>query len=203
MSDFVEDLEVIEQLAWDRLRDAVASHRAAFHTGTVATSGLDGSPQLRTVVLRAAERASRTLVFHTDRRSPKFLELSADPRLSWLFYDGPSRMQLRLQAVASLHGSDARADSHWAATTVDSRRAYAAEDPPGCALADPGDGLPEEAHDQRWTLAVSECGRPHFAVVLSRVSRLEVLLLHHRGHRRAAFDYDSVEPYRIARWLIP
>jgi hypothetical protein len=169
----------------------------------VATVGLDGRPQVRTVILRAAERSNRTLAFHADRRSPKFAELSANPRLSWLLYDEPSRMQLRIEALASLHTDDARADRSWATTTLDSRRAYAAEAPPGSLLPEPGDGLSDICRGKDWTLSASERFRSNFCVVVTQVSRLEVLLLNHQGHRRAAFDYDIAEPGRIAHWLIP
>jgi pyridoxine/pyridoxamine 5'-phosphate oxidase len=203
MSASIDDLDLVEAQAWKALVDAVPSYRAPFHVGTVATTGLDGSPEARTVVLRSADPGTRTLSFHTDRRSPKFAELSADPQLSWLLYDEPSRMQLRLQARAWLHTDDALASVHWQATSLNSRRAYAAAAAPGSPLETASDGLIVSTAEGRWSLEASEACRPHFVVVTTQVSRLEVLVLHHRGHRRAAFGYDAQGARSWAGWRTP
>ena len=193
-----DDLAALEALAWQRLGAAVGSHRAAFHTGTVGSLGLDGRTQLRTVVLRAVDATARRLSFHTDRRSPKFAELTDDVRMSWLFYDAPTKTQLRLLAEASLHHLDAVSAAAWAGTTLNSRRAYAGTQPPGTVLEAPGDGLPPEPAA---TLAETEAWQPNFVVVETRVEQLELLLLDHRGHRRAVFDYGTAP--RPGRWLVP
>ena len=54
------------------------SHR----TPVLATTGLDGVAQARTVVLREVRRTSEQLLIYTDARSPKVAELLAQPLAS-------------------------------------------------------------------------------------------------------------------------
>ncbi len=198
-----DDLDHIEAEVWTLLAAGARSHRAPFHSGVVGTITADG-PNLRTVILRGADAAARRIRFHTDTRSPKFAELSADPRLAWTFYDEPSRLQLRLWGMAILHHDDALADAQWLATPLNSRRIYHAVTAPGTSSDVPTGGLPPELDDARWTAEFSERARPCFAVIETAVTRLEALYLHHAGHRRAAFHYELESGDRLtAGWLIP
>ncbi len=52
----------------------------------LATQGLEGEPQARTVVLRQADVASWTLTVFTDARSPKCAELSVQPAGQLVFW---------------------------------------------------------------------------------------------------------------------
>ena len=197
-----DTLDAVEALAWDMLVAGTRSHRAPFHSGMVATAAADG-PALRTVILRGADAEAHLLRFHTDRRSPKFAELKADPRLAWAFYDEPSRLQLRLRGEAVLHTDDAIADAQWLATPLHSRRIYHAVTAPGSRSETATSGLPPELDDGRWTLEYSEGARPNFVVVETVIRELEALFLHHAGHRRARFRYGADGLRIAAHWLIP
>lgn len=197
-----DTLDAIEAQAWAMLVAGTRSHRAPFHSGMVATTGADG-PALRTVILRGADAEAHRLRFHTDTRSPKFAELTADPRLAWAFYDEPSRLQLRLRGQAVVHHDDAVADAQWQATPLNSRRIYHAVVAPGSVSEAATSGLPPALDDGRWTLEYSERARPNFAVVETFVTHLEALFLHHAGHRRAAFRYAADGRREDARWLVP
>lgn len=96
------------------LEDAAEGRGTAFRTPGLATrDGLLGCA-LRSVVLRGTRRRGRRLCFHTDRRSRKVADMAADPRVALLFYDGPSAVQLRVAARATVHGEDALARAAWA-----------------------------------------------------------------------------------------
>ncbi len=158
-----------------RLLEAGARRAAApFHTGEVANVTPDG-PRVRTVVLRRVDGDPGQLVFHTDRRSPKFRELSDDPRLAWHFYARELKLQLRLGGTATLHTDDDLADTQWARSRPSSRECYRAALGPGTALAADG------------PVDISGDGRAHFAVVAGRLTTLDWLFLRHQGHRRARF----------------
>lgn len=193
---YYDDLSETLAEAWRRLGRGAADRRSAFHTVQLATVAADG-PRVRTVVLRAAERASRVVRIHTDVRSPKAAEIAADPRVELCGYDAGAKLQLRLRGVARLAADDAAADAAWAGSQVGSRMPYRAPLPPGAALAAPGDADPTP----ELRAADSETGRPNFRAVLVTVQRIDWLYLAARGHRRAAFVWHGDD--FAGRWLAP
>jgi len=197
-----DTLDAIEAEAWTLLEAGGRSFRAPFHSGQIASIGADG-PNVRTVILRGADAAGRRIWCHSDRRSPKFAELAADPRVAWTLYDEGSRLQFRAWGHARLHHDDAVAEERWATTVLNSRRVYQVLDAPGSTSPLPTAGTPPELDDGRWTIDFSERGRAHFAVVETVVQRLEALYLHHAGHRRASFRYDADGCRTAADWQVP
>jgi pyridoxamine 5'-phosphate oxidase len=72
----------------------------------VATVGLDGAPQLRTVVLRGFTREGAPWFF-TDARSGKVAELAKHPPVALLLWWERTADQFRLDGLASVHGASA------------------------------------------------------------------------------------------------
>lgn len=188
--------------AWRRLEAAVPNARDEWHLPTIASIGLDGRPEARTVVLRSADRGARTLTFHTDRRSPKIREIEVSGHLAWAFYDRASKTQLRVSGVTTVHANDEIAEAGWAKTTLSSRRCYLAPHAPSMPLESWHPNLPDGLHSSRPDAETSEGGREHFAVVRTRIDRLERLELHHDGHLRAAWVWDESGEV-AASWLAP
>ncbi len=174
--------------AWSTLSLAVTNRKCAMHTPVVATIGLDGKPRARVVVLRRVEPTRREVYFHTDRRSPKFAELSRDARVQVVLYEPESRIQIRLDGAAQLHTDDAIADEQWERSHPNSRECYKA-----------GVGSSEAIAEALATGNAFIDGRPNFAAVRVIVAELEWLWLHHEGHRRIAFDVVR----GTHRWLAP
>jgi pyridoxamine 5'-phosphate oxidase len=183
------DLAATLQTAFALLARGVADRRSHFHTPVLGTVGRDGRPRLRTLVLRGFDAAERTLRLHTDNRTEKAADILTQPRVSLLGYDPGQRVQMRLDALATLHTDDAVADAGWAASRDFSRMAYAVEPAPGRPAAEPPPAPLDPA-----------AGRPNFAVILLRFDRLEWLWLAAEGHQRALFTWDA-EPN--AAWLVP
>ena len=100
--------------AWDILAQGVRVPFTAAHTPTLATIR-DGNPTVRTVVLRAVSRAASMIFVHADRRSSKVQELLAQPSCSLHIFDAGRRVQLRIEAQASIHVDDEIADAQWTA----------------------------------------------------------------------------------------
>ena len=73
---------------------------------------------------RRVDAAAGSLWFHTDLRSPKFEELSAEPRLSLLGYDRAEGLQIRIEGRATLHRSGFEQRSLWDEAAQHSRIAY-------------------------------------------------------------------------------
>jgi hypothetical protein len=193
---------------WTLMIRGKSDPRHAFHTPCVATVALadDGRllPELRTVVLRKADEQARLLVFHTDVRSPKIRQLRSNPVLAWHFYDAKARMQVRVQSVAMLHHEDDLARQRWKASQVMSRLCYLTPFTPGSEVSFPPTQAGKSEHEME--------GFEQFVVVEARVTALDVLHLHHGGHRRAGVHY-AVQPidkgteagggHAKAQWLAP
>lgn len=174
-------LELLVDEAWSLIAAAVADARAAFHWPTVATIGSDGSPRLRTVVLRAADPKAGTLRFHTDLRSAKIDELALDARIAVHFFDPGRQVQVRIAGRATVAGTDGAGRSAWETARRTSLVAYGLMPAPGTPIAAGGDyRLPE-------TPAEIDAGAAHFAAVTVAADGLEWLSLDAGGHRRARF----------------
>jgi 3-hydroxyisobutyrate dehydrogenase len=177
------------------LTRGVADRRHDYHQPVVCTADADGTPDARTVVLRAFDADRRSLRFHTDARSPKVGVLGTRPTVAWLFYDTKHRVQLRIAATAVVRtgGDDAIVAAAWAKTNAWSRRCYLAPRPPSSAVE--GDGpsanVPGHLMKVEPTLAESEAGLANFAVVDTTITRVDWLHLKHDGHERAVFSWGG------------
>ena len=175
-------LEHIPACSWAFLAEGAAQAKSAFHTFALATCG-DGGPDLRTVVLRDASEEDRTVLFHTDRRSPKFTPLERAAEVSCLFYDRERKLQLRIKGGATLHWNDGLAEHRWEQSSHSSRQCYRVASAPGTKLTAADIESPSVS-----------CGRDNFAVVRVTVGELDWLYLRAAGHRRARLNY------RASRW---
>ena len=194
-------LAEIERHCFALLARGVRDRRSALHLAVLASAGDDGFPAARTVVLRAVDTAARTLRVHTDRRSAKFAELTADPRAALLFYEPRARLQVRFRALATLHAGDDVARGIWQGVAATSRRCYLGL-APGSVSAGPVSGLPPELETRGPTPEESAPGAANFCAVTLRLLTLDWLHLAAGGHRRARFDWtDPAAP--AATWLAP
>lgn len=170
---------------WTRLVRGVHDRHAPARHPTLATIGPDGRPQARTVVLRAADRASACLDVHTDIHSAKVSELRTDPRAMLHVWDPGPHLQIRIEAeVAILSGAEV-ADT-WDRVPEPSRLAYGSTPAPGTPIED---ALGYEKSPERAA----------FAVLRLSVQAIDAL---HLGadHRRARFDRGDDW---AGQWLAP
>ena len=192
---FYDDLDASLAEAWRLLEDGPRLRRNAFHMPALATVDAQGHPQVRTVVLREADRVGGTLRFHCDRRSRKAAEISTSARAALHGYDSDAKVQIRVTGRAVLHTGDALADDAWAGSMAMSRVCYGTDPAPGTLLpAGEAYALPD-------TDAAIALGRPHFAAVVIRAETLDFLYLDRRGHRRAAWTRDGAG--WSGAWLAP
>jgi pyridoxamine 5'-phosphate oxidase len=193
---FYNDLDETLAESWRLIARGVADRRSAFHHPTVATLGTDGRPRLRTVILRACDVSHRSLRFHTDVRSEKVSEIRRDPRVSLHFYEPSSKIQLRLEGVATVNMDNDVADAAWQASRDFSRQAYGIAPGPGTVIAAGADFiLPGASHE------ATASGRANFCAVTVGIESLEWLYLASAGHRRALFRWDRGEAK--GQWLTP
>jgi hypothetical protein len=179
-------LDDLLQRCWARLEEGAGSAGSPFHTAVLGTVE-DGAPQLRTVVLRSADRAASRVLCHTDVRSAKVRHIGDGAPVSWLLYDPERKIQLRLQGRARVHDDDALADERWRASAPGSRRCYLVEPGPGAVLQTVGSTLPQALRERRPEAEETEPGRANFAVVAAEIDVIDWLYLTADGHRRARF----------------
>lgn len=152
----------------------------------LATVGLDHAPEVRTVVLRIADRAAATVDIYTDPRTHKVAELAREPRASLMFWDADDRLQVRLRAQCTVLTGD-HAAAEWAAVPELSHRNYTVSQPPG-RLATEGSFVPHGPET-------------HFAVLRLRVAEIETVDLGDPIHyRRAVF---APTDGWAGNWLVP
>lgn len=181
-----ETLTGTHRAVWDRLVRGARDRRARARHPTLATVGLGGGAEARTVVLRAADRAAATVEIHTDTLSAKIAELRAEPRATLHVWDARARLQIRLRvAIEILEGPDAL--DAWARVPEAARLSYGASPPPGRPIAAP------DAH-------APAADPARFARLLARVEAIDTLHLGAERHARAIFRREDGF---AGRWLAP
>ena len=143
-------------LAWSRLETGSGREVA------LATLGRDG-PEVRTLILRAAEREGGTVDVHTDAAAAKVAQLSADPRAALVLWDADASLQIQVRGSVEVV-TGAGADAAWERVPEDARHHYGGEPEPGRPIAGPDAYRPG-----------AERGR--FAILRLRIETMEALRL--------------------------
>jgi hypothetical protein len=186
MSDAAATLAGLHAMAWACLVRGVSDRRAPARYPALATSGADGWPALRTVVLRRADPEAATVEVHSDLRAGKIADLSpGPPRAALLVWDAGRALQIRLRGeITVLSGPEAA--GRWARVPPASRAGYGAEPPPGTPIP------AADAYVRRADPAA-------FAVLELAIASIDTL---HLGdpHRRARFDRADGW---AGCWLVP
>ena len=179
----------LRPIIWSLLSEGVDQASSPFHTPALATVG-DGEANVRTVVLRLADEASRRIACHTDWRSPKRAQLQAHNRAHWMVYDRARKLQLRLAGKVSLHHKDALARERWLSSPPQRRMSYATPLAPGVAVQQPIAAFsgPEDGWD-------------NFAVLTCTIDFMDWLYLRASGHRRAILRWQHAR--WTGEWVMP
>lgn len=196
--DILDQPPAILNQVWRLLAQApaVVSHPWRLPVlGTPDDNGCD----VRTLVLRQFDPARRTLICHTDIRSPKVDQIRHAARGAWLFYDPPQRVQLRIAGPLQLHHGDALARQRWEGVPPEQRRQYLAPAAPGAIQPGPFVNLPDHLRDRLPTSDESEAGWPNFCVLTGQVERLDWYFLRAAGHLRLQVRWADDEP--VFEWL--
>jgi len=186
------DLNGSLEHAWQVLAEAVTNRHSGFRTLNLATVAADGSPTVRTVVLRACDRTQNQLRFNTDRRSPKISQIIAEPRAMLHGYDADQKLQLRMRCHLHL-ATDQQCEAAWEQTARMSRECYQVTSAPST----PTPSLETIEFDA----ATTQEGFIHFKPVFAQIDYIEWLYLAAKGHRRARFTLSSA-PTKM-EWLVP
>ncbi len=176
---------------WARhFTDGAADPGSPWRNLALGTVGLDGAPQVRTVVLRRFSGSA--LDVHTDTRSAKYAELRANPAATLHGWDAASSIQLRASGPARLHVGDGVAEESWAGLREQTRATYRVQPGPGTELKGP-ENPDADATDAEAKLV--------FCVIRLEIRKLDWLQLAKGGHQRARFTW--AEGAVMAEWVVP
>jgi hypothetical protein len=197
MPDFTSfSLDELLDFAWSMLEEACKDRSKPMHLVQVATSGLDGRPKARTVVLRRADRSRRIIRFHTDARSAKVDEIARNPFAEIHAYDPAVKIQIRMSGSASVHSApEDEVAAAWNASRSVSRNCYRMEPGPGEPITSGGDYTLPSASGE------SDIGLARFRTVVTAIDSIEVVTLAHNANRRARFEFTGSQ--MNAFWLAP
>ncbi|MBY5780739.1 pyridoxamine 5'-phosphate oxidase family protein [Rhizobium leguminosarum] len=187
-------LAEVDASAWAELEAAAADPQSAFRYLNLCSVDAGGRPQTRMVVLRRVDVARRLLEIHTDVRSPKWQEISANALVSLLGFGPQPKVQLRLQGSAELNGpASERAAEAWGLLPRSTRSTYMG--------GPPGDAIVERPANE--STAADADGQAFFGVLIFRAETLDWFQLRHADNRRAVFAYDHLGALTSSRWVNP
>jgi hypothetical protein len=171
MSD-PNDLQAFLDEAWQHLSRGVADSKSPARYPTFVTVSPDGTPEARTVALRAARQSDAALEVHTDIETAKVAALHHRPVAAFHIWLPRADLQIRLTAsVTILTGPDV--ETQWAKVPSASRVSYGTEPAPGTSIAQ------VYAYEKPPT-------RDRFAVLRCLLTEMDLVHLGTR-HRRAGF----------------
>ncbi len=182
---WADALESLYEQVWVRLQRGVNDRHAPGRHPALATVDAQGAPQIRTVVLRAADQDSATLQVYTDLYATKVNEIQAHPLTAIHIWDSVAHLQIRLQANAAIR-TGTEVEANWERVTAHGRKCYGMSPAPGQPI---NAGL-------AYHKAVD---RDAFAVIDLSVQAMDILHLG-RQHRRARFERKS---QWAGQWLAP
>ncbi|WFL77533.1 pyridoxamine 5'-phosphate oxidase family protein [Altererythrobacter arenosus] len=179
-----------------RIESAATDRHLPMHLAVLSTRDADA----RVLVLRAFDRDSWTLRFHTDVRSPKCDIIAQHPGVGVLLYDRSAKVQLRIRGEARVETDGPVADAAWEQSTNFARRCYLG-DGPGTLAAQMTSGLPPQFEGIEPTDEQLIPARPNFAIIQVEMREIDWFFLSHAGHRRAQFARQG-EGWE-GRWVAP
>lgn len=198
----MKSLDDIHAAIWNALATGAGQQRSPLTMWQAATNGLGlgigaaaGMPQVRTVVLRDADRQGGSISFHTDARSAKVAELRADPRIALIGLDLDNLLQIRLEGRAQICADEAERRTIWNAARPHTLILYRTPFAPGTPL-----DTPEAGHVQEQG---GDDGYANFCVIRVLLDKLEYLDISPGGHQRAVFRHNGKGDDWRGAWIAP
>ncbi len=169
MSD--EGLRDFLNTVWTRLEAGAGG--APERWVSLATVNTSGGAEVRTLMMRDADRASGTVAMHTDLHSDKIAEIRANPMASVLIWNEDTQIQIRLRVrIEIASGEEVRAA--WDKVPEASRGNYGTVPSPGTPITGP------EAYSRQPDIA-------RFAILTAHIVEIDAVNLGTDPHRRAVF----------------
>lgn len=181
MKDQLETPEAIKDQIWRELSRALQDRHHAWRTPVFASTGVDGTVNARTVVLRTVDREANLLKIYTDSRSSKAEEITKQQNAMFVFWSKKLNWQLRVRVSVNISSSSSHAQTLWQQVKqTTSASDYTGTSAPGTPISSPAQIVQN-----------NDLNATHFAVITAEVMDMDWLELASSGHRRAKIGLDS------------
>ena len=180
---------------WEVLSEA-ATTRTPFTSMQLATVDRNNAPRSRTVILRSANRESRTVEIITDSASGKVAEIAGNPHVALAGYDPVGMQQLRLSGRAFIVEDEQRRKMFWSALNPHTHVLYRSALPPGHPISHPnesGSASPE-------TSGASDVST-RFTLIEIQLMHADWLSLEGTQHRRYQLRWNDCDV--AGTWVVP
>lgn len=169
---------------WQELIRATKDRHHNWKTPALASMARNGSPQVRTIVLRQANQDCWTLDAFTDLRSAKCEELSYCHKAQLVFWSKRLRWQLRVSVNATVHHDGDLVKQAWARVGQSKvSRDYLSVQAPGNEI---------KSSPIIEALSLNSPNHHHLGVLRFHVTSMDWLALGSESHCRAHIDPDGI-----------
>ena len=170
--------EEIRPQIWKELGRASLDRHHEWRTPVLASTGADGLPDARTVVLRQVDAGGGRLTFYTDSRSPKVTQLQTQASAVLVFWSARLSWQLRVRVTCSVITSGPELEALWQGVNQSAAAGdYLSPLAPGAVLRQGGAADAETVN--------APVPAHSFALLRAQVLQMDWLELSREGHRRA------------------
>ncbi|WP_224489282.1 pyridoxamine 5'-phosphate oxidase family protein [Robertkochia flava] len=175
-------------IARTELQEGAKDAGHPFHFFTLATTGINQVPRLRTVVLRKVSK-DLTLTIFTDKRSRKVTHIKEHNKVCVLFYHPEKLLQLKIDGVAYMESDQKKLQKIWDSMDAPKKKDYLTAKEPGTKIS----------HlEQIEYLDTSQ----HFSVMHIEPYKIEYLKLKRPNHIRVQYSLTDGNKWESS-FLVP
>lgn len=175
-------------IAKEELEAGVNDAQHPFHYFTLATTGINEVPRLRTVVLRNISK-NLTFTIYTDKRSRKVTHIKEHNKVCLLFFHPEKLLQLKIDAVAYMENDPKKLQKIWNNIKAPSKKDYTTVKGPGSKIT----------HlEQIEYLDTSQ----NFSVMKMEPYKIEFLKLQRPNHIRVQYSLNEKQDWDSS-FLVP
>lgn len=196
------DLASINKDVWREFEAAYEVRDHDLRYLSLATLSYDQVPVSRLLVLRGVNAQERQLIFHTDIKSDKWVELTAHPKSSILGFSERAGEQYRFNGRVELLAPNSDINQiEWDKLSLWTKNTYCGG-PPGEETHAPqsGENMKDAVPPTPEQLVK---GRARFGVILFKADGLDWFQLKRSDNRRAIFSYADQGDIKSAKWINP
>ena len=180
-----QKLDDFLDFGWAQIYRGRADKKSPARHPTFVTSGADGFPNARTLVMRRTDRKNSQIEFHTDTASSKMLDLEINSRAGIHIWIPKAQLQIQMEVVVKIKVGDITIP-YWNNIPTNSRVTYGTIPSPGTIIESPNayDYVPDQKR---------------FAVLVCNIQSIQLLLL---GTKHIRAYYKKTTNWQ-GEWLSP
>ncbi len=180
-TNFFSDLDKGELKIWDLLAQGVVNKKSKFHTPTLST--INGNAiNSRTIILRKVDNKTKMLLFYSDSRSRKILNIKKNKNVTVHLYEPRFKLQVQLYGYANIESKTKKTKDIWNSLSNFSKKNYLSALSPGVKT--------NNLDDLKYN-ADNEEVFYNFSLIYFKVSKLECLQLSDIKNIRVEFVYTE------------